>query len=387
MRRDVRSVLRAGYPLLKLRQGMPRHHHRAAWAILACRTPAMGGRVELCPNGHHDAVRFNSCRHRSCPRCAYRSVESWLDAKEKMLLGVDHFHVIFTVPSELRPLFEWNGRVLSDLLFEVVKATIFEFLEDPKHLGARPGILAALHTWSRTLVLHPHIHCLVSAGGVTPDGRWKPVKNGYLVPVEAVKVVYKGKLLDGIEKLLRGNRLRLPGGWNLGHAIGALRACARKKWNVRVEDRYEHGLGVATYLARYMRGGPIKSSRLVACDADGVVFRYGRSGSDRGRSRNATMRLPLEQFARRWFRHVPEKGQRVIRSWGLYHHSHRERLEACRAQCDEDPRKKRRKRRPALERRCPVCRCLPVDGPMVPPDWPQAPIPTSHSPPAIEVSP
>ena len=116
----------------------------------------MGGRVVRCPEGHHQAVRFNSCRHRSCPRCAYRSVESWLDAKEELLLGVDHFHVIFTVPSELRPLWAWNGRVLSDLLFDVVKATMFTFLDDPRHLGARPGVLAALHTWSRTLVLHPH---------------------------------------------------------------------------------------------------------------------------------------------------------------------------------------------------------------------------------------
>jgi hypothetical protein len=278
----------------------------------------MGGRVERCPDGHHEAVRYNSCRHRCCPRCAYRAVEDWLDTQEQRLLAIDHFHVIFTIPSELRPLWEWNKRLMADLLFEVVMATLFKFLDNPEHLGARPGVLAALHTWGCSLMLHPHIHCLVSGGGVTPEGQWKPVTNGYLFPVQAVKVVYRGMLLRKVEQLVRAGTMHLPDGWNLGHAMGALHAAARKKWNVRVENRYEHGVGVATYLARYMRGGPIKSSRLIACDNQGVTFRYGdhRNADARGRAPDAEMTLSLEEFTRRWLRHVPEKGQRVIRAYG-----------------------------------------------------------------------
>lgn len=369
---------------------MPRDQHRAVSAILACRTPAMGGRIERCPDGHHEEVRYNSCRHRSCPRCAYRSVEDWLDTQEERLLATSHFHVTFTLPSELRPLWEWNRRLMADVLFEVVMATLFKFLDNPDHLGARPGVLAALHTWGRTLAAHPHIHCLVSAGGVTPEGQWKPVTNGYLFPVQAVKVVYRGMLLQKVELLVRAGRLCLPKGWNLGHAMGALRAAARKKWNVRVEDRYEHGVGVATYLARYMRGGPIKSSRLIACDNQGVTFRYGnhRNADARGRARDAVMMLTLEEFTRRWLRHVPEKGQRVIRAYGLYHHAYRDRLEVCRAQCGEDPScRPRRKRRPPIENRCPVCNALLVEGAKVPPSWLEIPATTGLPPPADQETP
>ena len=230
----------------------------------------------------------------------------------------------------------------------------------------------------------------MTGGGVTSDGRWKPVRNGYLLPIRVVRLVYRGKLLSRIESMVRGNQLRLPDGWNLGHAIGALRAASRKHWNVRIEERYAHGVGVATYLARYMRGGPIKSSQLVARDSDSVTLRYRdyRRADARGRAPKAVMKLTIEEFARRWFRHVPEKGQRVIRAYGLYHHSHRERLEACRAQCDEDPRaKRRRKRRPPFERRCPICRSPLVDGPMVAPSWLQAPEPAGLPPPACVVSP
>lgn len=383
----MRSVLRAGYPRLAKTKGLARHHHRAAWATLACRTAALGGRVERCPDGHHEAVRFNSCRHRSCPRCAYRAIDPWLDKQEKRLLGTDHFHVVFTIPMEFRLLWAWNGRQMADALFDVVRETLFELLDDPKFLGARPGVLATLHTWGRTLILHPHIHCLVTGGGVTPDGRWKPVRNGFLLPLRVVRLVYRGKLLSRIEGMLRANQLELPPSWNLGHAMGALRAASRKKWNVLIRDRYEHGVGVAIYLARYMRGGPIKDSRLLACDRDGVTFRYGdhRNADARGRAPDAAMTLSIEQFTRRWLRHVPEKGQRVLRVLGLYHHAYRDRLEACRAQCDERP-PKRRRRRPPTERRCPECRALLVDGPIVEPSWIEAPTPVSHSPPAAVVS-
>lgn len=349
----------------------------------------MGGRVQRCPSGHHEQVRFNSCRHRACPRCAYRAMDLWLDSQTERLLDTDHFHVIFTVPSELRPLWAWNSRSLADTLFDVVRETLSELLDDLKFLCARPGVLAALHTWGRTLVLHPHIHCLVTGGGVTPEGRWKAVRNGFLLPSCVVRLVYRGKLLSRLEAMLRADQLRLPTGWNLGHAMGALRASSRKHWNVRIEKRYEHGVGVATYLARYMRGGPIKSSRVLASDGKTVSFRYGdhRRTDARGRAPDAVMTLDVAEFSRRWFRHVPEKGQRVVRAFGLYHHAYRDRLEACRAQCGEGRARRRRKRRPAPEQRCPRCGSLLVDGPMVPPSWIEVPIPTGIPPPPPEVSP
>ena len=321
----------------------------------------------MCPEGHHREVRYNSCRHRSCPRCAYKAIDEWLDKKQEMLLPNDHFHVIFTIPAELRPLWAWNSRSMADVLFAVVRETFFEFLDDPRHLGARPGVLAALHSWGGSMVLHPHIHCLVTAGGVTPDGQWKPVRNGFLLPVRAARVVYRGKLLSRLEGLIRSGAFRLPSDWNLGTAMGALRATPRKKWNIRIEERYKHGVGVATYLARYMRGGPIKNSRLLGFDGKKVSFRYGdhRNADAQGRARDGVMELYVEDFVGRWLQHVPKKGQRVIRAYGLYHPAFRERLEHCREACEEEgdrPQRHRKPRDPGRWRnRCPVCRALLVE--------------------------
>lgn len=273
--------------------------------------------------------------------------------------------MIFTLPAELRPLWPWNFKVLADALFQAVRDTLFLLLESPRHLGARPGVIAALHTWGRSLVLHPHLHCLVTGGGLTPEGTWKSVRNGFLLPLAVVRVIFRGKLLSLVEGLIRRGELRLPPGLEPSGALALLKESARKKWNVRIQERYEHGRGVVTYLARYLRGGPIKNSRLVRHDRDSVTFRYVShrdTPSSGGPPPQRLMTLPMTEFLNRFFSHIPPPGLQVVRAYGLYCRTGQQALAQCRQQLGgtslEDlppPRAPAACSVPATVATCPVC--------------------------------
>lgn len=357
MRIDVSNVLRAGYRRLSRHRRFPDHHHRAIWATSACRTASMGAHRQVCPKGHFEQVRYNSCRHRSCPRCGRRKSEDWLDRQRERLLPCDHFHVIFTLPSELRPLWRWNPKLSGDLLFQVAREVLFSLMGNPDHLGIRPGVVMALHTWGRSLVFHPHVHCLVTAGGLTPEGEWKPTRPGFLMPLSLIRKVYRGCLLRRLEARLRADDWELPGQTNLSDALRLLRQSARKKWNVRIEAPYAHGEGLAIYLARYLRGGPIGNSRLVSFDGHRVSFRY-RDFKDAAKV--ATMELDVEEFTQRWLQHVPVPGHHVIRSYGLYHSALRVHLETCRQYLEEQ--KGARLRRKPKDKELPASCCCPECG-------------------------
>lgn len=185
---------------------------RAGHAIVACRTEAMGGHEQWCPDGHFVRTQRHSCKHRSCPMCADKARSEWLDKEQQRLLPCDHFHVIFTVPHELVALWRYNRREFTAALFGACRDTLLQLLGQPRHLGAKPGIVMALHTWGRTLNEHPHIHCLVTAGGVTGDGGWRDVAGDYLLPAAVVKPVYRGKLLQMLSDAMRDGRLCAPHG-------------------------------------------------------------------------------------------------------------------------------------------------------------------------------
>lgn len=303
---------------------------RAGHAIVACRTQAMGGHEQCCPDGHFVRTQYHSCRHRSCPTCAEKAKGEWLDRQQERLLPCDHFHVIFTVPHELLPLWRYNRREFTDALFGACRDTLLQLLGQERHLGATPGILMALHTWGRTLNQHPHIHCLVSAGGMTAQGAWRDVSGDYLLPAAVAKPVYRGRLLEKLSDAIRAGRLHAPEGSDVACIEDLLRAAAGKKWNVRLESRYGHGKGVAKYLSRYVRGGPIANTRIVGAADGRVRFRYRdhRDGKCRVRC------LDASRFIEHLLWHVPEPGQHTVRHVGLYAHACRERRERCRALID-----------------------------------------------------
>lgn len=332
---SLQAILETGLPEYLKTHSLPLYQWKAARALLRCRTASLGGHVKRCPEGHVEKAWYNSCRHRCCPQCSHQQIQKWLDAKKQQILPCDHFHVIFTLPAELRPLWPWNFKVMADALFQAVRDTLLLLLESPRHLGARPGIIAALHTWGRTQVQHPHVHCLVTGGGLTPEGTWKPVRNGFLLPLAVVRVIFRGKLLSRVEGLIRSGELRLPPGLDVPGALRLLKQSARKKWNVRIQERYEHGRGVVTYLARYLRGGPIKNSRLVRHDNESVTFRYVShrdAKSSDGPPPQRLMTLPMPEFLNRLFSHIPPPGLQVVRAYGLYSRTGQQALAQCREQ-------------------------------------------------------
>jgi len=188
-------------------------------------------------------------------------------------LAYDHYHVIFTIPHELNDLWLGNVAEMSQLLFASVHATLLERLGDAKYLGATPGMIATLHTWSQTLLLHPHIHCLVMGGGLSEAGQWVAVRHGFLLPMGVVMAVFRGTWLAAIRQGLHQGQLTPPEGTRLQRVDNLLNKLGRAKWHVHIRERYPHGQGVLLYVARYVRGGPLSNQRLLACDGQHVVFR------------------------------------------------------------------------------------------------------------------
>jgi hypothetical protein len=334
----LQGILQASFAAFAQVHKLPRRVWKAAHAVMQCRTAALGGHVRQCPQGHVTEIWYNSCRPRACPRCCAQRISQWLDGWQQQLLPTDHFHVIFTLPSELHELWRWNRQLLTEVLFTSVRETLLTLLHDPKWLGAQPGIVAALHTWGRTLALHPHLHCLVSGGGLTGDGQWCAVRTGYLLPVAVIRALFRGKMLGAIEERWLTGQLQLPPLLDDDGVRRMLVEAARQKWNLRIAERYRYGRGVVKYLARYVRGGPIKDHRLVHFDGQSVTFRYGnhRELDDSGKPRQQELTLAVEEFLRRWSEHVPLPGIHTVRAWGLYASTQRRRLEQCREQLPEE---------------------------------------------------
>jgi Putative transposase/Transposase zinc-binding domain len=337
----LQTIFQDIFPAYEQSHALPAHVRRAAHALMQCRTAALGGHIQACPDGHVSRIWYNSCRHRSCPQCAYLQTERWLALQQARLLACDHYHVIFTLPHELNPLWLANVPVMTTLLFQAVRDTLGTLLADPKYLGAQPGILAALHTWSQTLVLHPHLHCLVTGGGLTATGSWVAVRNGFLLPARVVMAVFRGKMVAAIRQTFARGVLALPAAMRPQQLVNLLNRLGhpKTKWNVRIMERYRHGVGVVTYLARYLRGGPIKNARLVAYDGDRITLTYRarQEEAEAGSASLQRMTLPVADFLQRWLLHVPVPQTRVVRAYGLYHPTHAAALAVCRTALGQAP--------------------------------------------------
>lgn len=339
---------------------------KAAGRISICRTFALGGHIQACPEGHVEKHWYNSCRHRSCPVCNYTATERWLDSQKARVLDCEHFHVVFTLDSALDRLWLANVRAMTNILFQSARDTLFELLGDDKYLGAEPGVIMARHTWGQMLGLHPHVHCLVSGGGLTPSGEWRSIANGYLLPVRVVRALFRGKLLDAIRCGLEKSELMAPAGERPQQVLNLLNKLGRKKWNVCIRERYAHGNGVLTYLGRYMRGGAISNRRIISSDEEHVRFRYKdyREESETGGKNSKVMELSVNDFVRRVLLHVPEPGHKIVRAYGLYAGSRRSDLNSCRQLLGQKPVQEPEKRTwqecvtglgDTDPSRCPVC--------------------------------
>jgi len=295
-------------------------------AIEHCRTAALGGHVEACEDCGHSRIAYNSCRNRHCPRCQGAAARQWLAAREADLLPVGYFHVVFTLPAEIADIAYPNKAVIYDLLFRAASEAMLTIAADPKHLGARIGITAVLHSWGSAMTHHPHVHMIVPGGGIALDGEcWLSCRPGFLLPVRVLSKLFRRLLLAKLTDAHAAGRLRLFGdnaGLGDKRAFAAFLAPLKKKnWFVYAKPPFAGPEAVLAYLSRYTHRVAISNSRLIALDEAGVTFRvkdYRRNGSERYR----TMTLEAGEFIRRFLLHVLPKGFHRIRHYGLLASAH-----------------------------------------------------------------
>jgi Putative transposase/Transposase zinc-binding domain len=290
-------------------------------AIESCRSAALGGHVERCEDCGHSRIAYNSCRNRHCPKCQGAAARDWLAAREADLLPVGYFHVVFTLPAEIAPIAYQNKAVVYDLLFRTAAETLLTIAADPRHLGARIGFTAVLHTWGSAMTHHPHIHLIVPGGGISLDGtRWVRCRPGFLVPVRVLSRLFRRLFLTGLAEAHTAGRLAFFGdldGLRRRKVFAThLAPLSRKNWFVYAKPPFAGPEAVLAYLARYTHRVAISNSRLVALDERGVTFRY-KDYRRNGQARYRTMTLAPDEFIRRFLLHVLPKGFHRIRHYGL----------------------------------------------------------------------
>src|ERR1700752_2182582 len=318
---EVADILRPqGDPFLdRYRASFDFQQRKAFRAIQRCRTAALGGHVDVCSQCGRREISYNSCRNRNCPKCQTQARQRWLAARERKLLPTDYFHVVFTVPHELNVLALNNPRLFYDLLFTASAQTLLEVAADPHHLGAEIGVVSILHTWGQNLLLHPHIHCAIPAGGLSPDHkRWIRSRDRFFLPVKVLSRVFRGKFLAGLKCLYRSKKLRCAGTSAMladpQQFAQLLCRLHRQEWVVYAKPAFGGPMQVLRYLGRYTHRVAISNHRLLAFDQERVTFRwkdYARGG------KQGQMTLPATEFLRRFFLHVLPKGFVRIRHFGF----------------------------------------------------------------------
>lgn len=302
-------------------------------AVERCRTAALGGHRDQCVRCGHQAISYNSCRNRHCPKCQTNAREKWLCARRRELLPVCYFHLVFSVPHALVPLIWQNKKLLFGLLFEACAATLLEVAADPARLGAEIGFLSILHTWGQTLQRHPHIHCVVPGGGLSRDhSRWIRSPPHFFLPVRVLSRVFRGKFIAGLRQAFDDERLAFCGKLqplaNERAFAAFLRTLFREDWVVYSKAPFGGPEHVLQYLARYTHRVAISNHRLLSVDGDHVTFRWKDYAHH---SKCRAMTLTLEEFLRRFLQHVLPKGLPRIRYFGwLANRRRRDLLPLCR---------------------------------------------------------
>jgi len=299
-------------------------------ALARCRTAALGGHLEACDRCGHRRAVYHSCRNRHCPKCQALAASDWLDARRADLLPVEYFHVVFTLPHELCPLALHRPRVVYDLLFRAATETLAAFGRDPRYFagdsGGTLGITAILHTWGQNLSLHPHLHCVVTGGGLSADGQRfvRPRHKGFLFPVRALAKVFRGKFLAGLRRAFEAGEL--------GDDVSTPKLCEtlrRLDWVVYAKPPFAGPERVLAYLGHYTHRIAVSNHRLLSLEQGCVAFRY-RDHADGNRQK--VLRLEVNEFLRRFLLHALPKGFVRIRHYGLFANRHRqERIARCRA--------------------------------------------------------
>lgn len=286
-------------------------------AILDCKTAALGGHLAECDQCGHQHPVYNSCRNRNCPKCQWIASKRWLERESETVLPVPYFHVVFTVPEEIAAIALGNQRAVYRILFQCVSRTLLQIGADEKHLGARIGFLTVLHTWGQTLEFHPHIHCVVPGGGIGWDGRWISTGSRFFLPVKVLSLVFRGKMLQALNRALRQGKLKFAGGIASLSSPAAfnkhLAESAKKSWVVYCKPPFAGPEQVLQYLSRYTHRIAISNRRLLDFSDGKVTF----SWKDYRDGTRKKMVLQAHEFMRRFLMHVVPKGFYRIRHYGF----------------------------------------------------------------------
>jgi hypothetical protein len=303
-------------------------HEKVLLAITRCRTAALGGHRDQCSGCGHIAISYNSCRNRHCPRCQGNARIRWLQQREGELLPTRYVHAVFTLPRELAPLALQNKRLIYGLLFRTSAATLLEIARDPRHLGAEIGFFSVLHTWDQQLQHHPHVHCVIAAGGLAPDhAGWISSRRSFFLPVKVLGRVFRGKFIAGLKTAFHEGKLKFHG--HLAplaepRSFAAwLRLLFRHDWVVYSKPPFAGPQHALRYLRAYTHRVGISNSRLVAFSEGKVSFRWRDSAHG---NKKRVMSLPADEFLRRFLLHLLPRGFVRIRNFGFLANHQRARL-------------------------------------------------------------
>ena len=327
---EVADVFRRHGDAYRAAHPLDRSAARVMGAVAACRTAALGGHVERCDACAHTRIAYNSCRNRHCPKCQSSAARDWLEARAADLLPVEYFHVVFTLPAPVAAIAKQNKAVVYGLLFEAASETLKTIAADPRHLGCEIGMTMVLHTWGQTLTYHPHVHCIVPGGGLSPDGgTWIACRPGFFLPVRLLARLYRRLFLEKLAAAHAAGRLRFFDALApLADARAFVRHLAparRTDWIVYAKKPFAGPEQVLRYLARYTHRIALSNRRIVGLDDTSVTFTWKdyRDVSRQGGAKQKRMTLAAFEFVRRFLLHVLPDGFQRIRHYGFLANGHR----------------------------------------------------------------
>jgi hypothetical protein len=319
---ELADIFRRYGPAFRARVAQPIHHLRVMRAIEICRTAALGGHVESCGQCDYQRIAYNSCRNRHCPKCQSLATERWIERRKAELLPIPYFHVVFTIPASIAAIALQNKETVFQILFRTSAQTLLTIAADPKHLGATIGLFSVLHTWGQNLLFHPHVHCVATGGGPAPDGEsWVASRPHFLLSVRVLSRLFRRLFLEALEQAHADGQLQFYGGLEHLHSrdsfLRYLKPVKRTPWVVYSKPPFAGPDHVIEYLGRYTHRVAISNHRLLALEDDHVTFQY-KDYRARDPQLSRQMRLPAEEFLRRFLLHVIPPGFQRIRHYGLF---------------------------------------------------------------------
>lgn len=326
MRGVIRKVFAEHLPAVLAERELGEREWRGAWCVSTCRTAAQGTHVRVCGCGHSEGEAFNSCRHRGCPQCGGPATRRWVEARAAQVLGCSHVHTIWTVPDVFGALWAFNRTVFTNLMFRACWETVRVLMGDPRWCGGVPGMLAVFQSWGDLLQRHPHIHALVTAGGVDGDGAWREPTQSFVICARAAMALFRGKMRAFVLEGLDTGALVCPPGTTAADWVREANRQGLRKWNVRVEPPYAETGRVIRYVGAYLKRGPLSERRVVSYDGETVSIAHRHPDEHVA----PTFELSGPECVRRLLLHMPEPRLHTSRAYGLYHPAATARLAAAR---------------------------------------------------------